>query len=289
MGFKWFVLFARFGRVDFGVVPEGVEHLARWFWNWERRPAARRRRAEKSEADAVAFAWTRLKFQADEKQAEVLRSTNGRGILNCSRQWGKSTVAAAKAIHRAYTQPDALVLVASPSERQSGEFLQKAEVMMRRAEMPVKGDGFNKLSPAFPNGSRIVGLPGVEGTVRGFSAVSLMIIDEASRVADEMYEALRPMLAVGAGDLWMMSTPKGRRGFFYETWEYGGKDWTRVKAPATECARIPAKFLEEEIALYGEDVFRREFLCEFLDDGSEVFDRKLLEDAIDDDTKQLEL
>ncbi|HLJ51227.1 MAG TPA: hypothetical protein VKU01_34700 [Bryobacteraceae bacterium] len=33
-----------------------------------------------------------------------------------------------------------------------------------------------------------------------------------------MYTALRPMLAVRNGDLWMMRTPFGRRGFFYETW-----------------------------------------------------------------------
>jgi hypothetical protein len=60
---------------------------------------------------------------------------------------------------------------------------------------------------ALPNGSRIVGLPGVEGTVRGFSAVSLLLIDEASRVSGATYKSLRPMLAVGNGDLWLMSTP----------------------------------------------------------------------------------
>jgi hypothetical protein len=53
------------------------------------------------------------------------------------------------------------------------------------------------MSLLFPNGSRIVGLPGIEVTVRGFSAVSLLLIDEASRVDDAMYKALHPMLAVG--------------------------------------------------------------------------------------------
>ena len=75
-----------------------------------------------------------------------------------------------------------------------------------------RGDGDNETSLLLPNGSRIVGLPGMEATVRGFSAVSLMLIDEASRVDDAMYKALRPMLAVGQGDLWLMSTPCGKRG-----------------------------------------------------------------------------
>jgi hypothetical protein len=42
------------------------------------------------------------------------------------------------------------------------------------------------MSLLLPNRSRIVGLPGNEVTVRGFSAVSLMLIDEAARVSDEM-------------------------------------------------------------------------------------------------------
>ena len=86
---------------------------------------------------------------------------------------------------------------------------------------PLRGDGDNKISLPFPNGWRIVGLPGMDGTVRGFSAVSLMLIDDASRVEDSMYKALRPMLAVSDGDLWLMTTPCGQQGFFYEAWEMG--------------------------------------------------------------------
>ena len=228
-------------------------------------------------------------FAPDELQKTVLESTASRGILNCTRQWGKSTVCAIKAIHRAYSVPGSLVLIATPSSRQSGEFLHKAEVMMRRAGIAVKGDGYNDMSLEFKNGSRIVGLPGVEGTVRGFSAVSLLIIDEASRVDDEIYKALRPMLAIGGGDLWLMSTPFRKRGFFYEIWEHGGPDWFRVKAPATACPRIKAEFLKEELEEHGEEGYRREYLCEFLDDGGEVFDRDLLRDAVDPDIEPLDL
>jgi hypothetical protein len=237
----------------------------------------------------VEFARNRLQFEADEGQRAVLESETARGILNCTRQWGKSTLAAVKAIHRAYSVPGSLVLVASPSSRQSGEFLHKASALMGIAGIRARGDGYNEMSLRFPNGSRIVGLPGVEGTVRGFSAVSLMVIDEASRVEDRMYQALRPMLAVGRGDLWLMSTPDQKRGFFYEVWEHGGDNWLRVKAPATECARISKEFLMEELAEQGEDGFRREYLCEFLDSGTAVFDRDLLEKAMDEDVKQLVL
>jgi hypothetical protein len=63
----------------------------------------------------------------DPAQERVLASGSHRGILNCTRQWGKSTVTAAKAVHRAYTEGGSLTLVVSPSARQSGEFVRKAE------------------------------------------------------------------------------------------------------------------------------------------------------------------
>jgi hypothetical protein len=128
----------------------------------------------KDSQDVVDFVNNRLGFEPDERQMEVLRSTAKRGILNCTRQWGKSTVAAAKAVHRAYTREGSEILVASPGKRQSAEFLRKAAAMLRTLGIRPRGDGDNEVSLLLPNGSRIVGLPGTEATVRGFSAVSLL-------------------------------------------------------------------------------------------------------------------
>jgi hypothetical protein len=239
--------------------------------------------------DAVEFARTRLGFEPDEKQALVLRSEAKRGILNCTRQWGKSTVAAVKAVHRAMRKPGSLVLVSSPTERQSAEFVRKAAEMMGRLGLKARGDGDNAISLLFPNGSRIVGLPGTEATVRGFSKASLILIDEASRVDDQLYKTLRPMLAVGDGDLWMMSTPFGKTGFFYECWQYGGPTWMRWTAPATECERIGKAFLEEERGSMGSLWLDQEYMCQFVDNGMEVFGRDMVERAFDNDIEPLGL
>ncbi len=239
--------------------------------------------------DAVTFARTRLGFEPDAQQIEVLESTAKRGILNCSRQWGKSTVCAAKAVHRAFTRPGSVVLVASPSERQSGEFLRKAGVLVRRLNIRPRGDGDNTTSLLFPNGSRIVGLPGTEATVRGFSAVSLILIDEASRVDDSMYEALRPMLAVGGGDLWLMSTPNGQRGFFYQAWRDEAEEWVRIRVRATDCARIPEAFLKGEEARMPADLFAQEYLCGFNGNDRGMFDRALVEAAVDENYDELKI
>ena len=110
----------------------------------------------------------------------------------------------------------------------------------------------------------------------------MLLIDEPSRVEDSIYKALRPMLAVSDGDLWLMSTPYGRRGFFYEAWEHGGDEWFRVHGPATECPRIRGEFLEKERGTMGALAFRQEYLGEFVDSGTSLFERGLVEAALDD-------
>jgi hypothetical protein len=237
--------------------------------------------------DAVEFARTRFGFVASEKQAEVLRSTARRVILNCCRQWGKSTVTVAKALHRAFVRPGCLVLVSSPSKRQSAEWMRKARGMVGRMGIRARGDGDNAVSLLLPNGSRIVGLPSLEDTVRGFSGVSLLLIDEASRVSDQMYEALRPMLSTTDGDWYLRSTPRGTSGLFYDTGEYGGPEWVRVLGPATECAQISKRFLEEQRRVMGADQFRQEHMCEFVGRGAGVFDRALVEGILDADLEPL--
>ena len=236
--------------------------------------------------DIARFARERLGFEADAMQAEIMNARVNRGLLNCTRQWGKSTITAIMAVHRAYFAARSLTIAVSPSGRQTGEFVRKAKDFARRLGIKARGDGDNEISMLFPNGSRIVGLPGTEATVRGFSAVSLMVVDEAARVSDDLYKAIRPFLAVGGGDLWLMSTPYGKRGFFYDEWSGEGQ-WARYKVPATECARIPARFLEGEKASMGDRWYRQEYLCEFTEANTALFDRDVILRAFTPDVKPL--
>lgn len=178
--------------------------------------------------DAARFARERLGFTPDSKQEELLRLEAPRCLVNCTRQWGKSTVTAVMALHRAVHRPESLTLVVSPSARQSRLFLRKVVGFAQCLGIEKKRDGDNAISLALGNGSRIVGVPSNEDTVRGFSAVSLLVVDEAARVSDEMWDAVLPMVAVSEGDVWLLSTPNGKHGFFWELWSRGGARWTRV-------------------------------------------------------------
>jgi hypothetical protein len=75
----------------------------------------------------VSWVREKLGFDPDPAQERVLSSGRSHGILNCTRQWGKSTVAAAKAVHQVATVNGSLTLVVSPCARQSGELVRKAE------------------------------------------------------------------------------------------------------------------------------------------------------------------
>jgi hypothetical protein len=132
-------------------------------------------------------------------------------------------------------------------------------------------------------------VPGAsEATIRGFAGVDLLIVDEASRVKDDLYHAVRPMLATSNGRLVALSTPFGTRGWWYEAWA-SGNEWDRYEVPATMCPRIPADFLAEERRDMGEWWFSQEYMCEFLDAQSQAFRRADIDKAFQEDVEQWQL
>ncbi len=196
-------------------------------------------------------------------------------------------MAAALALREALLVPGSLVLLLSPTLRQSGElFRDKVLRLYHALGKPVPATRLTALTLELANGSRIVSLPGEEGTVRGYSGVALLVIDEAARVADELYAAARPMLAVSGGRLVALSTPFGKRGWFYEEWT-GGGDWGRVQVTAEECPRIEAAFLAEERRALGERWFCQEYFTSFEDAIDAVFLNEHILGAHDDSLRPL--
>jgi len=222
----------------------------------------------------------------DPWQIRLLRSRAERTLLLCSRQSGKSTVTAAMALHEVVFHPKSLVLLLSPSLRQSQELFRKVTDFRNRLGEPIAIAEESALRVELRNGSRIVALPGTEGTVRGFSGVRLIIVDEAARVDDPLYYSIRPMLAVSGGRMVCLTTPFGKRGFFFEEWT-GDGPWDRIKVTAKQCPRISAKFLDEERASLGEWWYQQEYECSFSDTTDQFFRTIDVEKAFSDDVTPL--
>jgi hypothetical protein len=237
--------------------------------------------------DRVVFA-EKLGIVPDRWQEDLLRSLADRVLLNCSRQSGKSTMAAVIALHRALYHPGSLILCLAPALRQSQELFAKIAGFYRDLGRPVSPIGERKLSLELENGSRIITLPGTEKTIRGFSGVSLLIVDEAARVEDELYFAVRPMLAVSGGTLIMLSTPYGQRGIFYEEWTSGdSREWQRFRVSADRVPRIGPEFLSEERRALGSRWFEQEYLCVFGELEGAVFSREAIDRMFDTEYKLL--
>lgn len=182
--------------------------------------------------------------------------------------------------------PGSLILCLAPALRQSQELFGKIAMNYRELGRPVPPRGERKLSLELENGSRIVTLPGTEKIVRGFSGAALMLLDEASRVDDSLYYAVRPMLAVSGGSLVMLSTPFGKRGVFFEEWT-NGAGWERYKVPASECPRIAPEFLTEERATLPARVYRQEYECACEETDDQVFTYEEIEGAMTDEVQPL--
>jgi hypothetical protein len=213
-------------------------------------------------ASAAERVMRQLGLQPDSWQLDVLRGNYQRLLLNCCRQAGKSTVVAIHALLQAIYTEDFLVLLLSASHRQSSELFKVVTRFFQLIRSPLKKRRTAE-ELILSNNSRIVCLPCKEETVRGFANVGLLIIDEASRVPDDLYKAVRPMLAVSNGRLICMSTPHGKQGFFYHEWAEGGADWTRIEVAADRVPRISPAFLESERRSLKEAAFRQEYMCSF--------------------------
>ena len=181
-------------------------------------------------------------------------------------------MAAALALKAALLVRQALVLILSPTLRQSSESYLKVKSLYSALGCPIPtvGPRLSALKMELANGSRMISLPGSEGTVRGFSGVSLLIVDEASRVPDDLYHAIRPMLAVSGGRLVALSTPFGKRGWWYEAWA-SREPWWRVQISARQVSRISPEFLAEERRVLGKRWYSQEYENSFEDMAGAVF------------------
>jgi hypothetical protein len=237
--------------------------------------------------DPVLWAKEVLGYHPDDWQAKLLKSRSRKIILNCSRQSGKSTTCAALGLHESIYRRPSFGLVIAPTQDQSSELMLKFDEFRGAVELPsdyLSTD--TKLAVRFANGNRFVARPGSEKSARSFSAVTLLLEDEASRVLDDLYNTVRPMLAVSNGRHILMSTPFGKRGHFFKIWDEQRDLLEWYEVPAEMCPRITKEFLEEERRT--NPWFEQEYHCKFLETIDSVFTFDQVAGAISNEVEPLD-
>jgi hypothetical protein len=225
-------------------------------------------------------------IEPDGWQAALLRERPKRCLMCCARQSGKTETAVTLAEHTALFDPCSLSLIVSPSQRQSAEVFRRLMLLHNKLEGVPQLAAESALRAEYSNGSRVIALPGSERTTRGYAAARLVIIDEAARVPDELLAALRPMLATVDGSLIALSTPFGKRGWFFEAWT-GDESWYRVRVPASDCPRLSKEFLDEERRELGAQRFSEEYELAFLEPDESVFPTHIVARAFTSEVRPL--
>lgn len=208
-------------------------------------------------------------LEPDLWQRQALQSTSKRLLMLCGRQLGKTSVSAVKALHRVCFTAGSECLLTSIGERQSLLLFDRTVQYYERTK-PVELVKQLRTELHFANGSKLVALPGDPATARGYTP-HLVILDEASRIDEGMLAAVRPMLAETDGDLILLSTPAGRRGFFYACWEDQEQTWERISARRVDYPhRVKPGFLDDELKILGPALYRQEHENAFIEDGDQL-------------------
>ena len=231
-------------------------------------------------ADPVIFSCEQLLWTPDEQQMEILSAPNSRIALNWARQTGKSSVLAAKAAHMLILRPETVVLIVADRMAHVEETVYKMDRLFAALNIRTRNEAGKKLSRVLPNHSRVISLAADEGAVRSFTA-HMVIIDEAARVPPEVWDSIEPTLATTNGPLFICGTPEGCRGPFWEICVKPGPEWLVSRRTIHECPRIAKEFIELQRRTKGEQMFKQEYECQFVESGRHLLGRPDIERILD--------
>jgi hypothetical protein len=114
---------------------------------------------------------------------------------------------------------------------------------------------------------------------------SLLVIDEAARVPDDVVNAASPTMVVSKGRFVALSTAFAKSGWFHKEWTEGA-GYLRLSITAKDCPRIPPAFLEVERRKLGERWFDMEDMNVF-GDVAAVFSWEDIARAVGTEVKPL--
>jgi len=237
--------------------------------------------------DPVQFCKEWFGFTPTDYQAALLRDSKKRIVVRWSRQAGKTTTLALRAIWFALKHPKTLTLIVAPSLRQSmilADKLQDFLTSIPQDKRKLVIDKMQRTVIRFRNASRIVALPNSPQLLRGYTA-NQVIADEAGFFREDelvFYNVLMPMLSTTDGTLIVSSTPWSTDSVFYKMCmnpEYSQHvvTWEDV----VKAGLVKREFIEEMRLSIPEERFQREFESKFVEDIDAWLPQSLITSCIE--------
>ncbi len=237
--------------------------------------------------DPVLFARDFFGFQAKEYQASLLRDKSKRIVVRWSRQAGKTTCIALRAIWFACIHPKTLTLIVAPTLRQSMIMADRIQDFLASLPKDKRGaliEKFQRTTIRFRNGSRIVALPNSPQLLRGYTA-NQCIADESGFFKDDklvFYNVLYPMLSTTDGALIASSTPWSKDSVFYRMCQ--APEFSKHTITCEDVVKsglTKQSFIEEMRSQLPFERFQREFMAEFVEDVDAWLTQSLIVGCID--------
>ena len=235
--------------------------------------------------DPVRLSEKLLGINLDQWQRDYI-NTEGNVAVRAGRQSGKSFAQSLRVALFALLHPKTQTLIIGAVDRQSVELFEKVKShILVLAKKMVKGrPTMHKIE--LSNGSKIIAQPaGRTGYgLRGYT-INKLVVDEAHYVPEEVFTAIRPMMATIRGaSMDVLSTPRGNIGFFYDTFMTEGikESFTTYHVKSEDCPRITAEFLMLEKKRMTKLQYLQEYEALFLDSLQQFFPMSLIEESFGD-------
>ena len=215
-------------------------------------------------------------FTPHQKQEEILvsilKGNEKYHTAAIGRQFGKSLLGENLVLYWGLKDPGCKILWVSPVYSQANK-VQKE--LNNEASSVIKSNNYSSSEMTLMNGSTIYFRSAERyDNMRGMTN-DYAIIDEAAFIKNEAWdEAIRPTLIVRGKRVLFISTPKGKN-WFYDMYQLGMSDdhpnYKSYKGSSLDSPYMPVDEINEARKTVPEQIFRQEYLAEFMDGGGEVF------------------
>lgn len=202
------------------------------------------------------------------------------GHIHCvkaKRQIGKSFIIINELLRFAINYTNTVSCCLSPTLNQARKIYKQILKVTDQTGVVIKKND-SLLEIEFINGSVVVFKSAEQReSLRGYTFNGILCIDEAAYISDEVWSIIRPTCDVYQAPILMVSTPKFRMGFFFETFQMGFLDKNKGQITSYDLCKFDTSALlsNEQLELYRQmlpkNMFTTEYMGEFLDSESIVF------------------
>jgi len=194
------------------------------------------------------------------------------GVVSTGRQWGKSLMASNAMVYWLLNNSKSKGGWVSPIYNQAKKVF--GEILEACREVVVHSNK-SDLTLEFVNGSTLQFLSAERyDSIRGFS-FNYMVIDEAAYIRQEaLTKAILPTLTAIGKKCLIISTPAGKGNWFFEYFSRGTEpndSYVSFKGVSIDNIYADQEFIQEQRKSLPEDIFRQEYLADFVDGGADVF------------------